>query len=293
MKSPHGRVIGVRRVKRFTEEPVLSRKNTSSILRSTCQWFGKNLRFLVTGVHQIDLVEALEISPLLSYQKGCYLDEMGENKNQLLQITLNEDPDVWESVGFRVSQLENGDSFFTLGSVRFLFVTSDEPKGFSSMGALGLGEPIDSLPFKAIEPADMEQLLSLSAETHPNAISRIDHVVVTTSDCDRSTSAFHNAGIQSQRIRTFGEQKNLVRQTFFWLGNVILELVGPDTRSGDDPAIFWGLAFVSSDIKKTLSTLGDSCTPLKEAVQTGRRITTLKTRDIGISIPIAIMTPHL
>ncbi len=223
---------------------------------------------------------------------GCYLDEMGENKNQLLQITLNEDPEIWESVGFKVSQLENGDSFFALGSVQFIFATSDEPKGISSIGALGLGGPIDSLPFETIETTDVEQLLSLSDETHPNAISRIDHVVVTTSDCDRSTSAFHDAGIQSQRIRTFGDENNLVRQTFFWLGNVILELVGPDTKSGDGPAIFWGLAFVSDDIEKTLSTLGNSCTPLKEAVQTGRKITTLKTRDIGISIPIAIMTPH-
>jgi len=237
-------------------------------------------------------VEALATRYLLSYQKGCYLDEMGENKNQLLQITLNEDPDIWESVGFKVSQLENGDSFFMLGSVQFLFATSDEPKGISSMGALGLGEPIDSLPFGAIRTEDMEQFLSLSNEAHPNAISRIDHVVVTTSDCDRSTSAFHNAGIRSQRVRTFGEQNNLVRQTFFWLGNVILELVGPDTKSGDDPAVFWGLAFVSDDIEKTLSALGDSCSPLKEAVQTGRKITTLKTRDIGISMPIAIMTPH-
>ncbi|MEG3586589.1 MAG: hypothetical protein VX353_04805 [Actinomycetota bacterium] len=217
---------------------------------------------------------------------------MRESKNQLLQIILNEDPVVWESVGFKVSQLENGDSFFTLGSVQFLFTPSDEPKGISSMKALGVGEPIDSLPFGAIETADMEQVLSLPDEAHPNAITRIDHVVVTTSDCDRSTSAFHNAGIPSQRIRTFGERNNLVRQTFFWLGNVILELVGPDTKSGDDPAIFWGLALVSDDIEKTHSILGDSCTPLKEAVQTGRKITTLKTRDIGISIPIAIMTPH-
>ncbi len=217
---------------------------------------------------------------------------MVKRKNQLLQITLNENPAIWESVGFKIGHLANGDSFFTLGAVQFLFNSPDDPKGIHSIKTWGVEKPIDSLPFEQIETKEMEQILSLPDQPHPNAISRIDHVVVTTSDCDRTTSAFHNAGIQSQRIRTFGERNNLVRQTFFWLGNVILELVGPDTKSSDDPAVFWGLAFVSDDIEKTLSALGDSCTPLKEAVQTGRKITTLRTRDIGISIPIAIMTPH-
>ncbi|HJM28471.1 MAG: hypothetical protein QF596_04850 [Acidimicrobiales bacterium] len=218
---------------------------------------------------------------------------MGINGNQLLQVTLNENPKLWELIGFKVSQFDNGDSFFMLGNVQFLLTASREPVGFSSLTAFEVEKPIDSLPFQAMAREDVDRILSLPKTTHPNSISRIDHVVATTPDCDRTTSAFDDAGIPLKRVRTFGTKNNLVRQTFFWLGDVILELVGPDEKSSHGPAVFWGLALVSEDIEKTVNNLGDSCTPLKKAVQAGREITTVKTREIGINTPIAIMTPHV
>ena len=52
-----------------------------------------------------------------------------------------------------------------------------------------------------------------------------------------------------------------------------------------------GLALVSEDIERTIAVI-KNCTPLKEAVQPGRKITTVKNRDVGVGVPIAIMTPH-
>jgi hypothetical protein len=34
-----------------------------------------------------------------------------------------------------------------------------------------------------------------------------------------------------------------------------------------------------------------ACNPPKDAVQPGRRIATLRTRELGLSVPIAFMTP--
>jgi hypothetical protein len=71
---------------------------------------------------------------------------------------------------------------------------------------------------------------------------------------------------------------------------VVLELVGPVEASGAGPAGFYGLAVNVADIDATKAHLGDRCTDPKDAVQPGRRIATLKTRDLGIATAIAFMT---
>ena len=83
-----------------------------------------------------------------------------------------------------------------------------------------------------------------------------------------------------------------MRQTFFWLGDVILELVGPHQSEANGHAMFWGLALISDDLQATAGYLGESCTPVKPAVQPGRKITTINTREIGITTSLAVMSPH-
>ena len=217
---------------------------------------------------------------------------MKVDDNQLVVVTLNENPEYWELLGFSLSREKTGRSSFMLGQVKFVFTPASGPKGISSVKAFGINGPIDSLPFKEISNDAVQNMAFQERSSHRNAISKIDHLVVTTADCDRTTSAFESAGFPSRRVRRFGNQENLTRQTFFWLGDVILELVGPDSPSGSEQPAFWGLALVSENIAETLSVFGDLCTPLKQAVQAGRSITTVKTGDIGISVPIAVMTPH-
>ena len=48
---------------------------------------------------------------------------------------------------------------------------------------------------------------------------------------------------------------------------------------------------VLNSIEDTLAVI-KNCSPIKEAVQAGRKITTVKNRDVGVGVPIAIMTPH-
>ena len=81
-----------------------------------------------------------------------------------------------------------------------------------------------------------------------------------------------------------------LQQVFFRAGEVILEMVGPVEPNGDGPAGFYGLAVNVDDLDATKAHLGDRCTDPKDAVQPGRRIATLKTRDLGIATAIAFMT---
>lgn len=127
---------------------------------------------------------------------------------------------------------------------------------------------------------------------HPNGVVALDHVVVASPDLDRTTEAFEALGIECRRIRDASRGATAMQQRFFRLGDAIIELVGPPTPSGDGPATIWGHAFTTADLDGAKATLGDRLSDPKDAVQTGRRIATVRTRDLGITVPIVLMTPH-
>jgi hypothetical protein len=65
-----------------------------------------------------------------------------------------------------------------------------------------------------------------------------------------------------------------------------------DRRGGDidRPASLWGLALNAPDLERTVAELGEHVSPIRPAVQPGRRIATLR-RSAGLAVPIALMTP--
>lgn len=127
---------------------------------------------------------------------------------------------------------------------------------------------------------------------HPNGVVRIDHVVLRSPDLDRTTEALGALGLHLRRTRDVGSGERAMQQRFFRMGEVILELVGPPSPTGDGPCSIWGLALVTDDIDASAAHLGEACSAPKPAVQPGRRIATVHTRDLGIGPTIALMTPH-
>ena len=125
---------------------------------------------------------------------------------------------------------------------------------------------------------------------HPNGVIGLDHLVVMTPDIGRTTAAIEAAGLQLRRTRDTDQYGPPFRQTFFKLGDVVLEVIGPVEPRDDRPARFYGLAFTVADLDATASFLGDRLRPAKDAVQPGRRIATLD-REAGSSVPIAFMSP--
>ena len=82
------------------------------------------------------------------------------------------------------------------------------------------------------------------------------------------------------------------RQTFFRLGEVILELIGPNEPQGEGAAAFFGLAYTVDDIDTLPAFYGEHLGRVKDAVQPGRRITTLRHKDFGLSVATAFMSPE-
>lgn len=71
---------------------------------------------------------------------------------------------------------------------------------------------------------------------------------------------------------------------FFRLGEVIVEVVGSPTTAAEGRSSLWGITYVVSDIDATVAFLGEHTTPAKDAVQPGRRITTLHHRAFDMSV---------
>lgn len=209
--------------------------------------------------------------------------------HQLLELRVGDMPTAWSSAGFTVD-----DDIVVIDGVRIALVGSLGRRGIISAAIAGAGDAIDGLGIHSPAPDHRSRPSPRpTGSAHPNGVTTIDHVVVATGDCDRTTAALQSMGIETRRTRQFDLAGIAQRQTFFWLGDVILELVGPAAPSaGAGPAEYWGLALQSADLDTTAAELGDRCTPPKSAVQPGRRITTIKTRDLGISTALAIMSPH-
>ena len=130
---------------------------------------------------------------------------------------------------------------------------------------------------------------------HPNGIVRIDHVVVRSGDADRTVAAFEAAGLEVRGGRSTTSYGSPMRQVFLWAGDVIVELVAPDhgEPTTDEPTSVFGLALVANDLDATAAHLGELLSPPRDAVQQGRRIAGLRGREVGISLPIAVMSPHV
>ena len=202
---------------------------------------------------------------------------------ELRRLLIGDDPASWVRAGFSVE-----DRSTTIGSIGLRFVEPEHHGGRT--GILGW-ELTD------IEDGSIDGLMSIATSDeapepveHPNATSRIDHVVINTPDLDRTIGSLRGFGFSPRRTRDVPGTDR--RQVFLWAGETILEVVGRAEPNGNGPATIWGLALTTDDMDRAVEALGPNLTPPKDAVQPGRRIATIKTGDLGIPTALALMTPH-
>jgi hypothetical protein len=198
----------------------------------------------------------------------------------LAELRVTDDPDAWRAAGFTVDD----EGQCVIGHVRVWLDPDGPGAGVTGWALAGLDDvaPIDGVPTTAPRAEVPEPW------THANGSAQLDHVVVSSPDSGRTTAALEAIGLPAKRTRDIGRG---MQQVFFRAGEVILELVGPVEPTGDGPAGFYGIAINVDDLDATKAALGDALTDPKDAVQPGRRIATLKTRDLGINTAIAFMTP--
>jgi hypothetical protein len=126
--------------------------------------------------------------------------------------------------------------------------------------------------------------------THANGVTAIDHVVVMSPDLGRTVRALADIGLQPRRERDAELGGRAIRQIFYRMGEVIVEVVGSPDVTADGPSTLWGITYVVTDIEATAAYFGAHTTPIKDAVQPGRRITTLRHQDFGMSVRSAFIS---
>jgi len=203
----------------------------------------------------------------------------------LVELTVADAPDAWRGAGFTVDD----DGQCVIGHVRVWLRPDDGARGVTGWALDHAAEvdTIDGLPtgVPAQDPP--------TAWTHENGSTLIDHVVVASPDLGRTRAALEDAGFEARRVRETDSYGSAMQQVFFRAGEVIVELVGsptPDPAHADRPAGFFGLAINVTDLDATKALLGDNLGEPKEAVQPGRRIATLRNKELGITTAIAFMS---
>lgn len=203
------------------------------------------------------------------------------------ELIVADEPQAWTALGFAVV----GD-VCVLGDLRVRLAGADAGRGLIGWSLRGVdGADLDGLPTVGSERPPPAEPAS-----HPNGVVAVDHVVAITPALERTIAALRGAGLDLRRIREEPTPAGAPRQAFFRLGATILEVVQepPEAieRSGgaDRPAFFWGLALVAPELEVTAAGLGEQAGEVRDAIQPGRRIATLR-RAAGLSLPVALITP--
>ncbi|HYD10763.1 MAG TPA: VOC family protein [Acidimicrobiales bacterium] len=200
----------------------------------------------------------------------------------LRELAVSDDPETWRTAGFTVDD----DGVCTIGTVRLRIAPTEHRKGVHAWAFGGdVGGDVDGVPTAVVDPGDVPEPVE-----HPNGATLIDHVVMATPDLDRTIAALEGAGLAVRRTRDTDTYGAPMRQVFFRAGEVIIELIGPQEKQGDGRSGFFGIAVNVRDLDGLKEQLGDLIGTPKDAVQPGRRITTLHMKEQGLTTAIAFMS---
>jgi hypothetical protein len=210
------------------------------------------------------------------------------------ELEVADPADAWTQAGFSVES-----HVCRVGGVRIRLTGRERGTGIVGWALGGLPEDgsfddVDGVPTTRSDAGP-----AAPAE-HANGVTGIDHVVLLSPDLGRTVTALADAGVNPRRERDGELGGRTIRQVFFRFGSVIIEVVGsPETTSEGSstagpstaaPSTLWGITYVVADIDATVAFFGARTSPLKAAVQPGRQITTLRHRELGMSVRTAMIS---
>ncbi|MCZ8377809.1 glyoxalase [Mycobacterium sp. CPCC 205372] len=193
--------------------------------------------------------------------------------------------DAWTRAGFTV---ESG--VCRVGGVGIRLVGRNAGTGIAGWSLRGLPPRASDHDLDGVPTTWTDDVAAAAPAEHPNGVVAIDHVVLLSPDLRRTVAALAAVGVEPRRERDAELGGRPIRQIFFRFGEVIVEVVGSPDMTDEGPSTLWGITYVVADIDATAAFFGERTGPVKDAVQPGRRITTLRHRDLGMSVRTAMMS---
>lgn len=204
------------------------------------------------------------------------------------EIEVADPADAWRRAGFTV----DANAVCRVGGVGVRLIGRGRGRGIVGWSLRGLpsdGTVDDLDDLDGIPTAGAGEAVATPA-THANGVTAIDHVVLLSPDLGWTVTSLAAVGAHPRRERDGELGGRRIRQIFFRFGEVVVEVVGSPGTAADGPSTLWGITYVVADIDATASFFGDRTTPVKDAVQPGRRITTLAHREFGMSVRSAMIS---
>lgn len=202
---------------------------------------------------------------------------------------VGDDPQSWSAAGFAV----DGD-VCRVGTVDLRLVGTHRGRGLMGWTLAGVDGATTSVDGVTTSVADGDAAKTAAkADVQPNGVIEIDHVVLATPNVDRTMAAINRLGWEPRRERQGRLGDAPVRQVFYRPNRVIVEVVGPPEVSDDGPASLWGVTFTVADIDAAAAHFGPAASPVREAVQPGRKILTLRHRALNLSVRTAVISPEV
>ncbi|MEU0494757.1 glyoxalase [Mycobacterium sp. NPDC006124] len=202
------------------------------------------------------------------------------------ELQVADPPEAWIRAGFTV----DADAVCRIGGVGLRLVGRERGTGIVGWSLREVPAGLHDVDGIATTASHSRPV---SPATHPNGVTSVDHVVLFSPDLSRTIAALAGLGTSPRRERDGGLGGRPIRQVFFRLGEVIVEVVGAPDAASDGPATLWGVTYVVDDVEATAAAFGDRTSPVKDAVQPGRRITTLRHREFGMSVRTALISPPI
>ena len=215
------------------------------------------------------------------------------------ELVVAGEPAAWSGAGFTVAH-----DVVAAGSVRIRPAGPSAGRGIVSWSLRGLGrrgaqpgrwpgEHRSSFELDGL-PTEVSERPPVAGAPHPNGVVSIDHVVAFSPDLERTLGALEAAGLELRRLREGPTPGGAMRQGFFRLGEVILEVIEapegtPMREHPDGPARLWGISFLVEDLDESVARLGELIGTPRDAVQPGRRIATLR-REAGLGAAASFIT---
>lgn len=222
-------------------------------------------------------------------------------------ICITDNDSAWEQVGFNINA---ADKYADFGEIRLWFKPGSGGKGITSWGFANLDvaasncntSTLCGIPM--INQSNMDKIIDDTSYGHPNGVVGIDHIVISTKNPQWVENEFLRLGIKKKRETT--NNKLGISYSFYRPGKTILEVISTvaDINNEIVPSVIettemalpgtyiWGITFVTKDIDFTHKALVDLTKLPWDAVQKGRKITTLNSQKANISTKVAFISQH-
>lgn len=200
-------------------------------------------------------------------------------------ICLPDTAQSWADLGFRLTG-----GAFTVG-----LLTISTGADRLALAVVGAARACDGLALVAAADPPRDSIDDGApghrGPVHPNGVDGVDHLVLTTGNVDAALAGLAACGVTPRRELVTERFGPPTRQVFAWWGGVIVELLGPAEPGSEGHTRCWGVTFTSPDLEHTKRVLGPLGGSIRQAVQPGRRI--LSVRSPSLSIAVAVMDPHV